>query len=321
MNNLIATAKNTLVKTGFALKKHSPEILIVAGTVGTVTAAVMACKATLKAKDVLDRTKDQVEEVKEALAIGDEDYTEVEARKEIADIYVKTGLEFVKLYGPSVALGMLSVGTVFASNNILRKRNASLTAAYATVDSAFRRYRKNVVEQYGEEVDSDLRHNVKRVTIQETETDAKGKEKTVSKEVKVIDSELEGYSDFARFFDESSREWEPSSEYNLSFLKGMQNTFNDRLETIGYVFLNEVYEALDIPRTKAGYSVGWRKKPGDDTLGKINFGIYEYRRANQRFVNGYENVILLDFNVDKEPIIDCLDEVSFREKFLGRRVR
>jgi hypothetical protein len=31
---------------GFKIRKHSPEILIVAGVVGVVTSAVMACKAT-----------------------------------------------------------------------------------------------------------------------------------------------------------------------------------------------------------------------------------------------------------------------------------
>ena len=43
----------TFGKIKFGFKKHSPEILVVAGVVGTVTSAVMACKATTKINDIL----------------------------------------------------------------------------------------------------------------------------------------------------------------------------------------------------------------------------------------------------------------------------
>ena len=45
---IVKSMNGFLSKTGFQLKKHSPEILIVAGVVGVVTSAVMACKATTK---------------------------------------------------------------------------------------------------------------------------------------------------------------------------------------------------------------------------------------------------------------------------------
>lgn len=309
MNKLVVLAKDSLSKAGFALSQHSPEILIVAGTVGTITATVMACKATLKAQDIIDKNKEKIAYVKEALELEDPDYTEKEAKREMGEIHIQTGVEFAKLYGPSVALLVLSLGTVFASNNILRKRNASLAAAYTTIETAFRRYRKNVVERYGEDVDTELRHNVKRVTIQETETDAKGKEKTVNKEISVVDGEVEGHSAYARFFDERSREWEKSAEYNLSFLVNSQNYANDLVNARGHLFLNEVYDMLDIPRTEAGQIMGWKKQTGEGaSVAPVNFGIYEYKRANQRFVNGYENVILLDFNVDPKPIIKTFNK-------------
>ena len=40
----MANVTRAINKAGFKLKKHSPEILIVAGVVGVVTSAVMACK-------------------------------------------------------------------------------------------------------------------------------------------------------------------------------------------------------------------------------------------------------------------------------------
>ena len=91
------------------------------------------------------------------------------------------------------------------------------------------------------------------------------------------------------------------------FLKQQMNYANDVLKKRGYVFLNEVYEMLGIPKTKAGKIVGWiydEKNPIGDNF--IDFGIYnENREKNRDFVNGYERVILLDFNVDGD-ILDMI---------------
>ena len=45
-------------KFGFNVKKHSPEILAVTGTIGVVASAVMACKATTKLNDILEDSKE-----------------------------------------------------------------------------------------------------------------------------------------------------------------------------------------------------------------------------------------------------------------------
>ena len=55
--NLNGLTRN-LNRFGLTIKKHSPEILMVAGTVGVVTSAVMACKATLKVNDILELSKE-----------------------------------------------------------------------------------------------------------------------------------------------------------------------------------------------------------------------------------------------------------------------
>ena len=87
---------------------------------------------------------------------------------------------------------------------------------------------------------------------------------------------------------------------NLSFLKCQQKYANDLLVAHGYLFLNQVYEMLGIPKTKAGQVVGWiydKKNPQHDNY--VDFGIYDLHNERKRdFVNGYERSILLDFNVD-----------------------
>ena len=116
-------------------------------------------------------------------------------------------------------------------------------------------------------------------------------------------TESQSYSQYARFFDETCPAWQKDSEYNLMFLLRVQNYANEKLKSQGYLFLNDVYEMLGIPKSKAGQIVGWiYKENNTDGDNYVDFGIYKTEK-NAKFVNGYENSILLDFNVDG-PIID-----------------
>jgi len=298
---IMKAVSGAFYKIGFKLKKHSPEILVVAGVVGTVASAVMACKATTKISTILEKTKEDVDKIHDCL--GDEsladEYTQEDGKKDLAIVYVQTGVKLAKLYAPAVILGALSITGILASNNILRKRNVALAAAYATVDKGFKDYRRRVVERFGEEIDKELKYNIKAKKIEETVIDPEtGKEKMVKKTVNVVEPDFG--SEYARFFDVGCTGWEKDSEYNLMFLRAEQNYANDRLKARGYLFLNEVYERLGIPPTKAGQVVGWVYNP-DNPVGDnyVDFGIYDINKQKAReFVNGYERSILLDFNVD-----------------------
>ena len=287
-----------LSRLGLKLKKHSPEILMVTGTIGVVTSAVMACKATLKVNDILEETKQDVDKINGVLENEEyaDKYSEEDSKRDLLIVYAQTGIKLAKLYAPSVILGTLSLGAMITSNNILRKRNVALAAAYTVLDKGFKDYRKNVVERFGEKIDKELKHNIKAKTFETVTVDENGKEKKTKEEVDICDE----ISDFARFFDEGSRYFTKDPEYNLMFLKNQERYANDKLKAKGYLFLNDVYRMLDIPETKAGQIVGWiydEKCPNGDNY--VDFGIYNTNREKSRdFVNGYEKVILLDFNVD-----------------------
>lgn len=288
-------------KVGFQLKKHSPEILITAGVVGTVASTIMACKATTKINDILEDHKDQTEAIHEGMDAGEvrgHVYTVEDGKKDLTIVYTQTAVKLVKLYAPSVVLGAASITALISSHTILKKRNVALAAAYATVDRGFKEYRGRVIERFGKELDRELKYNIKAKTIEETVIDENGEEKTVTKTVSVADPNT--HSDYARFFDDGCAGWAKDAEYNLTFLKMQQAEANKRLQREGYLFLNDVYTMLGIPRTKAGNVVGWiydEKNPIGDNF--IDFGIYDYyNQKNRDFVNGYERTILLDFNVD-----------------------
>ena len=309
LNNIANNFTRTFNKVGIQLKKHSPEILVVAGVVGTATSTVMACKATTKVNDVLADSKEELDKIHvagERLEKGEElicadgsHYTEENHKKDLAIVYTKSAIKVAKLYAPSVILGALSITAILSSNNILRKRNVALAAAYTAVDKSFKEYRGRVVERFGKELDHELRYNIKAKEFEETVVDEKtGKEKKVKKTVEV--SELDQYSDYAKFFDEGCAGWSKDPEKNLFFLRRQQDYANEVFKAKGHLFLNDVYDMLGIPRTKAGQIVGWiydEKNPIGDNF--IDFGIYDtHKEANRSFVNGYERTILLDFNVD-----------------------
>lgn len=282
-------------KTVMKLKKHSPEILVVAGIAGTVVSAVLACKATTKVAEILDETKgtlDTIHEGMETGAINGQEYTTEDGKKDTVVVYAQTGMKLAKLYAPAIILGTLSITSILASNNILRKRNVALGAAYAAIDKSFKEYRGRVIERFGEQVDTELKYGIKAKKFEEIEFDPEtGKEKKVKKTVMVADPNLQ--SDYAVYFDSKSRNYETNPDYNRMFLKAQQAFANDKLQTRGHLFLNEVLDDLDLPRTPAGQIVGWTKDGPD---GYVNFRIVEVERETED--GRHEPALLLDFNVE-----------------------
>ena len=300
MKNLKENLVTNFYKCEGLVKKHSPEILAGVGVVGVVASTVLACKATMKVNDILTDAKEQIDKVnsvKNNPAYADR-YSEEDAKKDLSVVYVQKGVEIVKVYLPAFALGTISIGCLLSSNNILRKRNAALGAAYATLDKSYKAYRNRVVERFGSEVEKEIRYNIRAEEIEHTTIDEEGNEVVVKEEVKTMDPNL--YSDYAKFFDESNVNWNRNPEYNLMFLKSQQQYANDLLKSRGRLFLNEVYDMLGMERTKAGQVVGWvydEENPIGDNF--VDFGIYDMSKERVRaFVNGYEPNILLDFNVD-----------------------
>ena len=300
--------KQSLIRTtnkiGLILKKNSPKILMGVGIAGSVVSTVLACKATLKVKDILDEKNETVEQIHNCIEDETLDYNEEDKKKDLTILYAQTGVKLAKLYLPSIALGALSIASIISGYKILNKRNVALAAAYTVVDKGFKNYRKNVVERFGEEVDRELRHNIKAKQIEEKYIDKDGNEKTRKKKVYEIAEDKkpgEGISEYAKFFDEwNTDEHSKDPEYNLMFLRKQQDYANEVLKHQGYLFLNEVYDMLGIPRTQAGQVVGWiydENNPTGDNY--VDFGIYDLHDQQKRdFVNGLERNILLDFNVD-----------------------
>lgn len=270
------------------LRKHSPVLLFGAGVVGVVAAAVLASRSTLKLNRVLEVHEEHLDDIAMDHVSGKID--DDKNRKELVKAKLDVTMQVVKLYAPAVIVGGAAIAALTGSHYILTQRNTALMAAYAGLDKAYTAYRKRVVAELGEEKDREFRNGSRsREIVEETP------EGPVVKTITEVDPN--GYSVYAKFFDRDNRNWSPEWEYNRIFLQAQQNYANQRLQVRGWLLLNEVYESLGIPQTKAGCVVGWHiGKDGDNY---VDFGIFDKNKEMARhFVNGNEGVILLDFNVN-----------------------
>lgn len=296
---IINKATRLLSSTQYQFKKHSPEILMVAGIAGTIVGTVLACKATTKVSEIIEEKNKNVEDVHTCLEDNTKEYTEEDSKKDLTIIYAQTGVKLFKLYAPAIGVMALSFASIIAGHKVLKKRNIAIAAAYAAIDKGFKQYRKNVIEEFGEGVDQQMRFGLKSKEIKKKDKDGK----TVKETEYYIDPDanpLDNISEYARFFDASSENFAKDPEYNMMFLRRQQDYANEMLKARGHLFLNEVYDLLDIPRSKAGQVVGWVYDKNGNTKGDnyVDFGLYRNDQGTRRFVNGLEYNILLDFNVD-----------------------
>ena len=290
---LFESLKLATTAASLRVKNKSPEILMGVGIIGFGLTVVTACKATLKINDILEEPKKDLENIHhfmdhpEDLPEG-KVYTIKDGKKDIAHTYFKIVSGVSKLYALPIALGTVSISCFFGSHYILTKRNAAITAAYTAVNSAFKEYRKNVVDRFGEEVDKELRFGVHDVV--ETEFDGEGNETTT-----VTRTGVEGMYTFT--FNSGCPNWRDDRWYNEAYLKQMEAAFTQKLVTNRDpitkkpipIFLNEVLKELGIPIVEYGQDVGWcydENNPDVDNC--VSFVMM--------LKDEYSNEFLLDFN-------------------------
>lgn len=301
MNKFIAGVAQKAALPLLKVKSNSPALLFAGGVAGVVATVVLASRATLKMEGVLEEHEKNVAKIDSAAAINEEYALDLKAQqKDRVGVFVRTSLSVAKLYAPAVLVGVASIAALTGSHVILTNRVSGLTAAYATLDGAFRKYRGRVVNKYGKTVDEEMYFGADTIEIEVEGEDGK---KTKQK----IRTAL-GPNGYAVCFDESNQNWKPAAGMNAMFIQSQQQWANNRLRLEGFLFLNDVYEMLGFPRTAAGQQVGWVKNSeiGD---GYIDFGVLTGDHFNGlRFVNGDERSVWLDFNVDG-VILDLIDKI------------
>lgn len=274
-------------KAMFTIRKYSPQILTTVGVAGVVTSAVLASKATLHLEPIIDEAKLKIEHAElQTHESNAHEYSSADHKKRMLGIYTSTAGKIGKLYGPSVALGVVSIGCIIGGQGVMHKRNVAMVAAYKGLEETFNKYRERIVEELGEDKEKEIRYGIRDEVV----TDEKGKDQTV----KVIDPET---SVDIYFFDGNNKNWVESPDYNMMFLRTQEQMADQRLRAQGYLFLNDVLRDLGFEPTQAGAVTGWvMGGDGDDF---VDFGIIDCQpMSNRVFGNDDTDSVLLNFNID-----------------------
>ena len=268
-------------RAGLMLSKHAPTILTAAGTAGFIGTTILASKATLKVEETVAEETALLVKVHEAHEAGKLD--DKDATHDKVVLYTRMTTKLAKLYAPALILGAASIVSLATGHGIMLKRNASLAAAYAAVDQAFKTYKKKVESKFGKEAVLDA-------LVSTAEEDLTKDEMTLE-----AITAVDGVSPYGVIFDSSNNNWSADEDLSMLHLKCQQQYANDILQTRGHIFLNEVYKMLGFPHTPAGAVTGWVKGHGDDFIDfNIFDGMFEGEDENGRTVTKWA----LDFNVD-----------------------
>lgn len=320
-NTALQTLGSKLMTTtsmlGLKAKKYSPEILLGVGITGMIAGAIFASKATLKADEVAEEHNFKMEKIHDAVE-NKAGYTDRDKQEDTVLTYYQTAVGYVKLYLPAATLIAGGAACILSAHGIMKKRNAALAMAYTVVEQAFSDYRGRVVEELGKEKDFHFRYNTDYEEIVEETVNPETGKKTKTKKTVQVAKDDAGTDMYARYFEKQvfdpetgsytgSSQWSPQPEYNAAQLVLKNGWANEMLRAKGYLFLNDVYEELGFPRTKAGQIVGWINGtngidnyvsfgPEVDAIINKTDGYMSYRRNHS---------ILCDFNVDG-PILDLI---------------
>ena len=282
--DILGTVVGTLNAGKRFFMRNKPRIFMTSGILISAGGTVVACTQTYKHIDrILDVTKEKMDEAEVAENPG----------KEKLKAMGGAALELAKTYALPVAMCTAGYGCIIYANHVQEQRQAVLSESLTTLGAAYAAYRKRVEEKLGKEEEEKIRLNVADAEVYKDDGKKKSKEKIeLAEKEDALDA-----SPFAKFYDETCAGYTGIPEYDMTFLKQMQFECQHILEYQGYLFLKDVYEKLGIAPTKASLVAGWIW--GDEELSDqhVDFGLYDPRnRATRRFVNGLENVILLDFN-------------------------
>lgn len=290
-----------------ALKKHSPEIMIVSGLGSGVAAAILLAKAHKKSEETfsdvfeqLDEVRTAIEENNELVAHAHEEEIELpegadiltakDSLKACMPLYIEVAKRAVTLYGPAVLFGTFSVAMIIGSHGLLKRRNRALFSTVVLLERSFSAYRERVRKELGEDGDERFLYGLEKRKKTIVTTDENGKKKKKSETENALGEELTPIM-YQRKFDQNNVNWGNAVNSNFFWLGTVQQMMNDRLEGHGYVLLNDVYKVLGFGPTWYGAVVGWSlAAPGDNF---VDFGAEKAWNEHRG-----DGAIMLDFNVN-----------------------
>lgn len=286
--------KNKLIaikgKTMYWAKKNAPELLLGTALVTGTACVITSSRATLKAASIKDYFEEDLNMVK--VCEGDEEA----AKKEIKSLYMKYAFDLMKTYAVPAGLYAATVAAVFASYKTQKNRQIALSTALAGMTTAY--------NQLLNKLKNGAEHGL---TCKEVMEGYEVVDRVDEETGEVISTKVKGDPVKAITtvrFDRYSTAWVTDKFQNKCTLQSVENWANDMLRLQGFIFLNDVYDRLGIPKTKSGQIFGWRK----DGIGYVDFQVVDCATLDNCTYD--DNAFDLTFNIDGDILSDFKDDVD-----------
>lgn len=261
----------TVSKAGRTVSKHSPLILAITGGVGVVATAVFAYKAAPRVNEIVDTLEmeralqeryDELQQIP-INRMNEEEVIEMDKLVKAEAWHVdrmKYSKELIGATALPICTAAISVAAIAFSYRILSGRVTALSSVVSVLSLEQARQDARLKK----ELDADTYSRVTRPTeTKEMEvTDKDGNKKVISGEAKIAEKTLNG-----AFFSDSNEFVKDDLQYNLSWIEEAERRLEQKLSMRGFIMLNQVYDALELERTKEGAIMGW------DMSDNFRFGI------------------------------------------------
>lgn len=307
-NIILNTVKNKVVK-------HSPEILLGVGIVSGIAAVGFAIRSTRDVDVVIDGLKNNLDDVKTAKETLEPEKYPIEAyRKDLVTSYATAGINLAGLYTPTIVCEAISIASLLTSFNVLSKRNAALTAAFAGVYSEYISYRERVAQRYGQEVEYELYNDISVEEIEVEKEGKDGKKKVVKEKVKKENLTEKVNSFFVG--KDYCTEWEDcwDKDVNTDFIKirlmQAEPVLNRRLASEGFIYMSDIMKTCGVKQTNASRNLAITYDPyyvakldeNGMPIPQLHLDIYD-----SELTDGADKVLLVTIDGLKPFDIDSFD--------------
>lgn len=205
-------------RTARTLDTNSPLILTGLGVAGTISATILAVKATWRAATL-------------------------EQRFNVREDHYPSKKELVQLvwaeYIPTLGMVAVTATCIIGAQSINTKRQAALISGITIADTAFREYREKIIEQIGVRDEQKARDAVAQAKLDRN---------PISSEVVVL-----GKGEVL-FMDSYTERYFMS---DMESIRTAQNDLNREIILQNYASLNDFYQIIGLNPTSLGNELGW----------------------------------------------------------------
>lgn len=238
--------------------RNSDKLCMVGGIgfmVGAIVSAVLDTRA--HCEEIVEEHKNMMDSIRQCKELCKENpeytYTKLDEVKDTAIFCIRTGFRFAIAYARTFICTAASITCFGAMYKILSGRAAAAISTLGAYVTQVMEYRGRVAEKVGSEKEQALWDGERSEKIEVVELGENGEMTSKTEKCACQDGKI---SPFAFWFDESFRAYSKSAEYNVQYIKGIEGNLEEKLQSWGYITLNDIRDEFKLPRIAEGQHFG-----------------------------------------------------------------